>query len=34
MAGEDKYYIFAKGTYKVGRKGTLECAPEIRFSII
>lgn len=26
MTGEDTYYIFARGTYKVGRKGlyTLE----------
>uniref|UniRef100_F6H9J4 Uncharacterized protein n=1 Tax=Vitis vinifera TaxID=29760 RepID=F6H9J4_VITVI len=21
LSGEDSYYIFAKGTYKVGRKG-------------
>lgn len=25
-AGENRYYIFSKGTYKVGRKGTLRCA--------
>jgi hypothetical protein len=31
VTGEDKYYIFARGTYKVGRKGTLECAFVIRF---
>lgn len=23
MAGEDKYYIFQTGIYKVGRKGTV-----------
>ena len=31
MTGEDKYYIFVRGTYKVGRKGTLACALIIQF---
>jgi len=25
VAGEDKYYIFKTGIYKVGRKGTVIC---------
>lgn len=27
MAGEDAYYIFARGTYKVGRKGMYTILP-------
>lgn len=32
MTGEDKYYIFKTGLYKVGRKGTVIMVPSNYFS--
>lgn len=33
MTGEDGYYVFASGTYKVGRKGSLQLGPVIDFHL-